>query len=158
MMVDKNIIKTANISNAMSYTHCHRRARISFIIFLFIFISNLSTAFWRLVKSLEHHYSVHSECVGQCVLGLMLPRFAFSYVCGGTLTIVKFLVYSRGKRRRGDWFWRRYWLLGWFAQTLKAPICFVMSVSTSAYQHVSTRPPLAGYSWNLLLLHLSRKS
>jgi hypothetical protein len=167
MMVDKNVIKTANISSAISQSALSSTS-ISFIIVLFISISkpvlvnasasNLSTAFWRLVKSLESRYSVHSDCVRQCVLGLMLLRFASSYLCGGMLMIVKFLVYSRGKRRRGDWFWRRYWLLGAFARTLKAPISFVMSVCTSAYRHVSTRPPLAEYSWNLLLLNLSKIS
>jgi hypothetical protein len=90
---------------------------------------------------------------------MVLPRFASSYVGGRMLMIVTFLVYFRGKRRSEDWFWRRYWLLGAFARSrLKASISFVISVSTSVYRHVSTRPPLAGYSWNLLLLNLSRRS
>jgi hypothetical protein len=139
---------------------------ISFIIFLFISISTsvlvyaslsiLSTAFCRLVKSLEHRYFVRSVCVRQvwCCRASLLPTYV---VCGGMLMIVRFLVYSRAKHRRWDWFWRRYWLLGAFARTLKAPINSVMSVCTSACRHLSTRPPLVGFSWNLLLLKSVKK-
>jgi hypothetical protein len=65
-------------------------------------------------------------------------------------------IFSREHRRR-DWFWRRHGLLGVFARTLKAPINSVMSVCRSAYRQVSTRSPLAGFSWNLLLLKSVKK-
>lgn len=66
-------------------------------------------------------------------------------------------IFCKVKNRRGYWFWCRYWLLGAFALTLKAPIKSVRSVCTSAYGHVTTRPPLAGFSWNLLLLKAVKK-
>lgn len=146
----------------MSYlgAHCHRRVYRLSLTFSYPFRRRFwfmlrhrfweprSVDLWSLWKTVTLSTASASVRFGLAVLRCFLLMWGHFNDCK---------ISCKVKKRSGDWFRRRYWLLGAFAWTLKAPIRSVRSVCTSAYRHVSTRPPLAGFSWNLLLLKSVKK-